>query len=108
MLNASNYMGEPLRGELEDLPLRDALIVHRQLTILEAPLAHSLPQLWSPEALPSVTRDGWGLNGLTVLQPPPAGGNRGAQLAEEAQSLLDDLLQVQRTTAGLQLGEPPF
>jgi hypothetical protein len=90
--------------EADELPL----LLHRRLTILEGPLPRSLPQLWSIEALPSGMREGWGLGALTAFHRPPPPASRRDQLDEEARSLLDSLVQLRRTTAGLQLGEAPF
>lgn len=108
MLSASLHLGPPLRGELDGQLAPGELVLHRQLTILEGPVAQSLPQLWSLDALPSVTREGWGLGALTAWAPAPDETRRRAQLEETAQRLVNDLLQVRRTRSGLQLGDVDF
>jgi len=93
MVNASLMLNPNPRGELDgvfassDVPL----LLHEQVTLLQAPLSRAIPQIWSVDALPSGRRDGWGLGGFSALHAPPPPFGRSDQLLESARDLVKRL-----------------
>jgi hypothetical protein len=111
MVNASLLLDPNPRGELDGLfaSFEVPLLLHKQLTVLDAPLARAIPQIWSVDALPSGRRDGWGSSGFSALHTPRHPFDRSDQLLESARDLVESLTRLRHVEGVLQSGDDiPF